>query len=138
MKSFKLSEKLWLVSFLLPVACNNKEQQNLEKTHPEVPLNHLGDNTYLFQLIPSSGTGKAYENLLIEDEKFNYFLHEYLTPGRARKNRISPLAHTRQLKGPKIMATPSEFMGNPEGMLLIIEKNREIGLNPEGVVCFLM
>jgi hypothetical protein len=141
-KELLLAEKTRILS-LIENIINDKNRKNVTKIYTEerrCPSLHLGQNSYSFELIEDTGTGKAYSNLILldlaflETTKLPFLIHDSVLFKNIQNDAVAKLIELYESTGKQSFIAIDEIEKYGKDAELKLKSRKVIYLDNENVL----
>ncbi len=139
----KLEEEKTKILKLIESIINDKNRRNVTKIYSEerrCPTLHLGQNSYSFELVEDTGTGKAYSNLILLDLAFfettilPFLIHDSVLFKNIQNDAVAKLIDLYESTGKQIFIAIDEIEKYGTEAERKLKTNKVIELNNEKVL----
>lgn len=141
-KKLLAAEKIRILE-LIDDVLNDKNRRNVTEIYGEErrsPSLHLGQNSYTFELIEDTGTGKAYSNLILLDLAFMeatalpFLIHDSVLFKNIQNDAVAKLISLYESTGKQVFIAIDEIEKYGEVAELKLKKKKVIKLNNDNVL----
>jgi hypothetical protein len=141
-KELLAAEKIRILELIQNVL-NDKNRRNVTEIYGEErrsPTLHLGQNSYTFELVEDTGTGKAYSNLVLLDLAFlettalPFLMHDSVLFKNIQNDAVAKLIGLYEFTGKQVFIAIDEIQKYGEVAELKLKEKNVIELNNENVL----
>ena len=141
-KDLLAAEKIRILE-LVENILNDKIRKNVTEVYGEErrsPTLHLGQNSYTFELVEDTGTGKAYSNLILLDLAFTettvlpFLIHDSVLFKNIQNDAVAKLINLYESTGKQVFIAIDEIAKYGELAAKKLKDKKVIELNNESVL----
>ena len=141
-KELLAAEKIRILE-LIEKILNDKNRRNVTDVYGEErrsPTLHLGQNSYTFELVEDTGTGKAYSNLILLDLAFAettvlpFLIHDSVLFKNIQNDAVAKLINLYEFSGKQVFIAIDEIEKYGDLAAKKLKEKKVIELNDDSVL----